>query len=172
MGVSVCLLTTDGTYLGFPGGGGGGARSGRSGVKLPMNRTYLGFPRGVGRGVAGSVRGSLARTDEPDILGVRGSLGSCQRSFCPSRSTGHTWPPAPPGTGHSFITMHRTYLDQPPHLMTMRQLAIVETYDANVHNDEPDMVRACTHDEPDILFTMYRTYLGRALTMYRTYHYR
>lgn len=51
-------------------------------------------------------------------------------------------------------------------------LAIDETYEAFVHNDEPDMFGARFTDEPDILFTMNRTYLGRALTMNRTYHYR
>ena len=65
------------------------------------------------------------------------------------------------------ITMHRTYLGRPGGLVNVRQLAMFETYEAFVHSDEPDIPTACTHDEPDILFTMNRTYLARALTMNR-----
>jgi hypothetical protein len=91
------------------------------------------------------------------------------------RCTGHTWPrePArPPGPGVLSITMNRTYLGPQDAPGGRSTLAILETYDACVHHDVPSIVGACTHDEPDILFTMYRTYLARALTMYRTYHYR
>ena len=108
------------------------------------------------------------------------------RITCPSRCTGHTFDrlsgksvhhdvpdiPRLATLGVLSITMYRTYLSPPTAPSGQSTLAIVETYEACVHHDVPDIFRACTHDEPDILLPMNRTYLGRALTMYRTYHYR
>jgi hypothetical protein len=95
------------------------------------------------------------------------------------RCTGHTWPsgavaPRQPGRGlvGLSITMYRTYLAARDAFSGRSTLAILETYEACVHHDRPSILGACTHDEPDILLPMYRTYLGRALTMNRTYHYR
>ena len=99
------------------------------------------------------VTGGPAVTDGPDILGPGGFLGAYSTVFL-------------------SITMDRTYLARPGAPGGQRVIAIVETYDSDVHHDGPDMVGACTHDEPDILLPMNRTYLGRALTMNRTYHYR
>ena len=117
-----------------------------------MNRTYL-APIHPGRGewieVEMARREGRSSTDEPDIPG--------------SHPSGTKSPGDDP-----FITMHRTYLGFASHLMYLRQLTIFETYEAFVHNDVPDIARACTHDEPDILLPMNRTYLGRALTMNRT----
>lgn len=114
-----------------------------------MNRTYL---RAVG---------PARTTDRAERRHRRGDY----------RWTGHTWLTiartriAP---GGPFITMDRTYLARPDIYLYGRQLAMFETYEAFVHHDGPDIPRACTHDEPDILFTMNRTYLARALTMNRT----
>jgi hypothetical protein len=119
---------------------------------VPMNRTYLALePDPELTGTAWRTRG--ATTDEPDILGSRTSR-----------------PPDP--TVHPYITMHRTYLARGSAFSGRSTLAILETYEACVHHDAPDIFGACTHDVPDILLPMNRTYLGRALTMNRTYHYR
>ena len=129
--------------------------------QLPMNRTYLGS-RGLGRSWARELCAGASRwlgqpscfdTDEPDILGLRCLLE-------PNRPV------------DLFITIDRTYLAFPSALSGRSTLAILETYDVCVHHDQPSIFGACTHDVPDILLPMNRTYLGRALTMYRTYHYR
>jgi hypothetical protein len=98
-------------------------------------------------------RTPLDTTDEPDILG----------SGMPRHLNGPVV---------LYITMNRTYLAFWTAFSGRSTLAILETYDACVHPDVPDIFGACTHDVPDILLPMNRTYLGRALTMNRTYHYR
>jgi hypothetical protein len=121
-----------------------------------------------------------ATTDVPDILGpgIGPRTDPKSRARAPPRNyrcTGHTWPrqPArPPDRGRMSITMNRTYLASETAFSGRSTLAILETYDARVHHDRPSILGACTHDVPDILLPMNRTYLARALTMNRTYHYR
>ncbi len=83
-----------------------------------------------------------------------------------------TYPGVP--VGRTARLWHFVHHDEPdierpdPKISGRVLLAIVETYEAFVHNDAPDIATACTHDEPDIVITMNRTYLERALTMNRT----
>jgi hypothetical protein len=122
-------------------------------LQVPMNRTYL-APRPTPRKASlTTLPIHLATTDEPDILGSR-------RSADPHRPD------------NLFITMYRTYLAEGTATSGRSTRAMYETYEACVHHDRPSILGACTHDEPDILLPMYRTYLARALTMNRTYHYR
>jgi hypothetical protein len=120
--------------------------------QLPMYRTYL-APAGVEMASTRPPAEDLHTTDVPDILGPEAARP----------------PEVPDGL---YITMYRTYLRRRLALSGRSTLAIVETYEVCVHHDRPSIFGACTHDEPDILLPMNRTYLGRALTMNRTYHYR
>ncbi len=116
-----------------------------------MYGTYLARCPGHTLGLHSRLTGHTT-TDEPDIVGL-GASPAVQ----PGGFVHHDGP---------------DILDRPDAPGGRSTLAILETYDPFVHHDGPDIFGACTHDEPDILFTMYRTYLARALTMYRTYHYR
>lgn len=155
-----CLFAHDIWDILGPGRGPSGTRPRSSTPRKPARRPsitdvpdILRAPDHPRRGPKSTLRGRCATTDEPDIL----TAG----------------PPAAPTTPDDLsITMNRTYLAEPPACSGQSTRAINETYEAFVHHDRWRILGACTHDEPDILLPMYRTYLGRALTMNRTYHYR